>query len=127
MGGGHRAGQRLDQRGGFARRLRLSLDPLRQAAALHPFEGKKRPSSRLLHLEDLHNVGMLQPRDGLRLATEAREIGGVGAAQHLQRNRPPQLAVPGFVDHAHAAAGDLAENRIIGQLRGNAGFSRGAA
>jgi hypothetical protein len=56
---------------------------------------------------DLHDVGVLHPRHGLGLGTEARQVArpGVGARQdHLQRHRPLQGRLPRQVDDAHPTA-----------------------
>src|SRR5262249_22157020 len=74
--------------------------------SLHDEEGlARRPASGLVERDDRR---MLQARGQLGLAHEAP--GGVGAAaeQHLDRDWPLVLRVPGFWGAAPAAAGQLA-------------------
>ena len=78
-------------------------------------------------LVDLHDVGMLQARDSFSLGLEACQVGlsGVTARQyHLQRHQPIELAVPGLIHHAHAAAAQFAED-LVARHGGAAGDSSG--
>ncbi len=89
------------------------------------------PPSTILQLEegqavgladvvDLHDVGVLQPGDGLRLGQEAggRLGRGMGTAQdHLQGAGAVQADLPGAVDDAHAAAAQLAQDLVAGDGR----------
>ncbi len=79
---------------------------LLQAAALGQFQRQVRLPLGFADVEDLDDVGVLQPRDRLRLGAEAGQVlRVVGVARdHLQRHAPPQPLVPGVVHHPHAAA-----------------------
>ena len=111
----HRPRQRLHQRRRFLRRQRRAVELLLQAAAAAELQREERLALVLADLVDLHDVGMLQARDGLRLGLEAGQVrrAGVAARQdHLQRHQPIQLRLPRLVDHAHAAAAQLAEDLV---------------
>ena len=69
----HGAGQRLDQGGGVARRLRRAVELLLQAAAVEIFQREIRLAVVLADLVNLHDVGVLQPGDGLGLDLEAQQ------------------------------------------------------
>jgi hypothetical protein len=64
---------------------------------------------------DLHDVGVLQASDGLRLDAEAGQVclAGVCPRQdHLEGHDAVQLDLPGLVDDAHAAAAQLTQNLV---------------
>jgi hypothetical protein len=64
---------------------------------------------------DLHDVGVLQPGDGLRLGLEARQLrlAGMGTGQyHLQGHGAAQPGLPRLVDNAHAAAAQRAQHLV---------------
>jgi hypothetical protein len=65
----------------------------------------------------LDDVGVLQAGGRLDLAAEALPLLGAGvraAQDHLERHRPVQVEVPGQPDDAHAAAAQLAQDRVAG-------------
>ena len=67
--------------------------------------------------EDLDDVGVVEPRDGLRLQAEPRLVhrGGHRAADHhLDGDDAVQPLVAGLVDDAHAAAAEFAEDLVAG-------------
>jgi hypothetical protein len=69
----------------------------------------------LADLVDLHDMRVLQTRDGLGFGAEALEIGraGVAAAEdHLEGHQPPQGGVVGFVDDTHAAPAEFGNDFI---------------
>ena len=71
-------------------------------------------------------LGCCELGDGLGLGEEAgcRLGAGMAAAQdHLQSARTVQADLPGLVDHAHAAAAQLAQDLVAGDGRGGP-FSR---
>src|SRR5579883_2951888 len=72
MGGVYGTRQRLDQPRGLLRRLRLALQLIGQAAAGDQLQREVRLPLMLTHLEDLHDVRVLQASDRLRFRTEAR-------------------------------------------------------
>ena len=78
----------------------------------------------LADVVDLHDIGVLQPGDGLSLGQEAGGgLGrGVGPAQdHFQCAGAIQSDLPGTVDHAHPAAAQLAQDLIAGDGGDGAG------
>ena len=89
------------------------------------------PPSTILQLEegqavgladvvDLHDVGVLQAGDGLRLGQEADGglVVGMGTGQdHLQGAGAVQEDLSGAVDDAHAAAAQLAQDLVAGDGR----------
>ena len=73
----------------------------------------------LAHAEDRHDVGVVQLGRRPRLAAEPLAQLGVEprvARQDLQRHVPAQRGLLGLVDHAHAAAADLAEDQVVADL-----------
>ncbi len=115
----HRFRQRRHQSGRVARRQGLASQPACQRAALYEFKGEERPSVRLADLVDLHDVRMLQPRDGLGLYPEPRPLGwvAIGAGEHLEGDGPLEGQVPRLVDDAHAAPAEYRLHLIAGNLR----------
>src|SRR5262249_21123181 len=76
---------------------------------------------------DLHDVGVLQPGDRLRLAAEPLAVlgGGEGPGQDdLQGDGAVEPGLPGLVDDAHAAAAQLFEDDGAGE-EGQVGRRRG--
>src|SRR2546430_2246818 len=68
-------------------------------------------------LEDRHDVGVLQPRDRLRLGAEAGRliVVGVRGQDHLQRDQAAGTDLAGLVDDAHAAAAQLRQDLVTGR------------
>ena len=70
------------------------------------------------HFVDRGDVRMLQRRRGLGLLHEAAAALGVGdelRKQHLERDFAVERRVDRSVDDAHAAAAELADERVVGQ------------
>ena len=70
-------------------------------------------------VEDLDDARMPQRRDGLNLGQKAGPLVRplVGAAEnHLERDNPVESHIERFVNHAHAAAAQFAEDLVIGNL-----------
>ena len=114
-------GQRLDERGRLARRPRLAVEPVRQAAALDPLQGQERPAFVAADLVDLHDVGVLHPRRQLRLQPEPQLLGGgreLARQHHLQGRQPVEAPVPRLVHHPHAPAPDLGQDVVVPDLLG---------
>jgi hypothetical protein len=114
------AGQGLHQPGGVPGRQRRALEALRQAAAVHILQGEVRAAPGLADLEDLDNVGVLQPGHRLRLPPEAGQVllPGVGARQEdLEGHDAAEGHLPRPVDHAHAAATEFFQHLIAGHRR----------
>ncbi len=90
--------------------------------AAHELHGEKRNAVRLLDRVDRDDVGVVQRRDGARLAPEAldplrrsRHLG----RQDLERDLARELRVLGQVDLAHAALAELPENPVLIQHLAN--------
>ena len=115
-----RPGERLDQPGRVPWRPRLAAQAAGQAAAGDVFHLEIRPALVLAEGEDLDDVRVVQPRDGLGLGEEPDgRLGGrmVAGQDRLERDDPvePELASP--VDHPHAAAAQLLEDLVPGHDR----------
>jgi hypothetical protein len=70
---------------------------------------------------DLHNVGMLQPGDGLRLGAKTRQLLGVEVfpgQDHLQGHGAVEVVLPGPVHHPHAPAADDLQELVARHDRG---------
>ena len=86
-----------------------------QALPLDEFERQVRPPFVLADLVDLHDMGMLEAGDRLRLAPEAVELSGRGVGtreQHLEGDQAVQPELPGLVDDPHSAPAQLGEDFI---------------
>ena len=84
---GDGAGERLDHAGGRGGRTRLAVHLRLEAAAGQVFQLEERQPVRLADVVDLHDGGMLQPRDSRGLDPEPRRglPAGVRPGQdHLQ-------------------------------------------
>ncbi len=87
---GHGPCQGGHQLGGGARRPGGAVQPVGQAAALDQLQGEVRQAVALADLVNLHDIRVLQARDGLGLGAEARQLvrPRVAAGEdHLER--PP--------------------------------------
>ncbi len=74
-----------------------------------------------------YDVLVVEQGGCLRLFLEALQLLGVqrgGERQHFERHAPPQRDLLRFVDHAHAAAADFANNAVIAQLQTDLHFGR---
>ena len=83
----------------------------------------------LAHAEDRHDVGVVQPaaaRASRRNRSQQLGVEPRVARQDLQRHVPAQRVLLGLVDHAHAAAADLAEDPVVAELPRIAGPSAGS-
>ena len=83
----------------------------------------------LAHAEHGNDVGVVQPRGGLRLAAEALQLLGVQQrllGQHLDGDVPVERLLERLVDNAHAAAADLADDAEIAQPFQSHSAERGA-
>ena len=91
------------------------LEPL----ALDELHGVEDDLAVLAHLEDRHDIGVVQPRRGPRLAAEPLQrlaVLGHDAGQDLERDPAAERDLLGLVDHAHAAAADLADDPVVAHL-----------
>ena len=101
------------QPGRLARRQRAVGGLLGQAAALDEAHAEVVLALVLADLVDRHDVGVVEVGGRLGLDVEPLDVGlgGELAGQdHLQGDRPVEADLPGLVDDAHAAAGDLPEH-----------------
>ena len=116
----HGLGQRGQQRGRLAGRLRRARQGLGQAAPLDELHGEVRPALVVAHVVDLDDVRVPQARHRLRFALEPRPLvrPGVGAGeQHLEGDEAVEPQVPGLVDDAHAPAAEQGLHLIAGDPR----------
>ena len=100
-----------------------------EAAAGTELQREEGTTLMLSDFVDLHNVGMLQAADRLRLGAEPRQVvgSGVGAGQdHLERDEAIESDLAGLVDDAHAAPAQLAQDFITGNLNDGPGRRGGA-
>ena len=92
---------------------RAPLQPRRQRFALKQLHGEKRIAFVLADLEQLADVWMADRGGGTRLAKEPVAHHRVRRRQdRLDGDRTLQAFVHGFVDDAHAAAADLADDPV---------------
>ncbi len=66
----------------------------------------------LASLVDLDDLRVLQPSDRVGFGQEtgpALRFGVRAGQDHLQRNHPVGMRLPGLINHAHAAPAQLAE------------------
>ena len=119
MGVLHRLGDLDNQGGRLARRERTLGDSLGQTLALDKAHAEVMLALVLANLEDGDNAGMVQVGGGLGLEVEALDLGlarQVAREDHLEGDGPVEFDLPGFVDDAHAAAGDLALKFVVAEI-----------
>ena len=90
-----------------------------QALTLDELHGIEADIAVLADLVDRHDVGVVQLGRGAGLAAEPladRPVAGRLPRQNLQRHAAAQRDLLGLVDHAHAAAADLAHDPVIAEL-----------
>jgi hypothetical protein len=96
------------------RELPLPPEPVAERFALDERHREPEASGRLAGVEDRQDVGMLEPRGEPDLSEEAlgpervRQLG----MEHLERHRAVVLEVAGEEDGGHAAAAELALERV---------------
>ncbi len=111
--------QGCNQGRGLIRRHRRSRELLGQAAAVDKLHGVVRPSVRVTHVVDLHDVRVPQPRHRLRLALEPLPLVRAcvrAGERHLQCNDAVQAQVAGPEDDAHATPAQQLLDFIAGNL-----------
>ena len=92
-----------------------AVEPAVEAAAVEVLQLEEGQAVGLADVVDLHDVGVLQPRDGLGLGQESDDRLGVGMGtgqDHLEGARAVEADLPGPVDDAHAAAAQLAQDLV---------------
>ena len=100
--------------------LRISREPIVQAAAVEQLQRDERQAVRLADVVDLDDVRMAQPRDRLGLDPETREVVGprlAAAANHLHGDQAVQPEVPRLVDDPHPALAQLLEDLVVRNRR----------
>jgi len=96
-----------------------ATQPIGQAGALDVFHGEVVLAVDLAHVVDLHDVRMAQTGGGAGLLLEPLHVLGAGEVageDHLDGHGPLEALLPGLVDHAHAAAPDLAEQLVRAEI-----------
>ena len=71
------------------------------------------------HAEDGHDVGVVQPARGARLALEPPDLHQISQGmrrEQLEGHAAAERALLGLVDDAHGATTDLAEDVVVAQL-----------
>jgi hypothetical protein len=119
VGGVHGPGQGLDQPRRLVRRQGRAAQLLLQRPAGTELQREEGQALDLADLEDLHDVGVLQTRHRLGLGVEASAlvlVGVVGAEHHLEGDDAVGLDLPGLVDDAHAAAAQLPQHLVAGDV-----------
>ncbi len=119
VSGVHGPRQRLHQPGRLLGRQRRTVEFLGQTAAVHELQRKVGMAVVFADLEDLHDVRVLQAGDRFGLGAEAGYLpfAGVFAGQdHLQGHQTVELALPGLVDDAHAAAAQFVQQFVVADV-----------
>jgi hypothetical protein len=104
----------------LTRRQRRACQPPGQAAALDELHREVGPAVHVAGFVDLHDVGVTQAGDRLRLAQEPLEFLRLGVSagqQHFHGDWSLEAHVPGLVDDAHAAAAQHFLHFITGDSR----------
>jgi hypothetical protein len=94
--------------------LRAAL-PGGQGLAVDQLEGQEGRPVLLADLVDLHDIGMGQARERLRLTDQSLAVTRVAAAlrcEHLERDQAVELGVPRRIDDAHAAGPDAVHELV---------------
>ncbi len=102
---------------------RATLEALGQVLARHQFHGQEANALFLVQAVDHGDAGMVERRQQLCLAVEARQPLGIGReclGQYLDRHVAIQRGVPGSPDLAHAARAERAGDLVLAEL--GAGF-----
>ena len=102
------------------RELSLAREPLAQALALHVGHHVVEQARSLARVEQRQDVRMLEPRGELDFAQEAlgTDRRGERGVQHLDRHRATVPEVLGQEHGGHAAATQLAPDRVAAAERG---------
>ena len=119
--------RRLERLGDLARdrqrlldRDRSARDPIGERRPFDQLEHQRLDAVGLLEAVDRRDVRMVERREHLRLALEARQPLGVGderLGQHLERHLALEPGVAGAPDLAHAACAEGGEDLVRSQAR----------
>ncbi len=93
----------------------MAAGELGQRLALDQLERNKGMPVLLTDIEDLHDVGMCQPRHDLGLGAKTRDMvrpGVVGGENHLERDQSLETQVARLVHNAHSTPAEHLENLI---------------
>ena len=116
MGVVDRLGDGLEITGRAPGRQRLVAHQPRQALPLDVVHHEEVPALVDAHLVDGDDVRMVQTRRRNGLGAEPLDQVRTGArpeGHHLDRDHAVQAALPGAIDHAHAAAADLLQQFVV--------------
>ncbi len=113
--------QRLRQRHRHGEQVGLCHAPGRdervEGLPLDQLHGQERDAVRLLDRMDGDDVGMIDRRDGARLALESLQAIGVpgqGRRQRLEGDGPPERRVDRLEHDSHPPLSDLLEEPVVG-------------
>ena len=112
----HGAGELFEHDRSLPRRERPLGDAVGEGAALDQFHFEEPLALVFAGARDADDVGMVELRGGLGLGGEAAAFIGRGeqaAADEFEGAGTIQSAMNGLIDHAHAAPGDFAEERVV--------------
>src|SRR5262245_45611623 len=90
-----------------------------QAAAFEKLHREVRPSFKLTHVKDLHDMGVCQRSDRFCFSYETCPFLPAGKCprqQHLQGNQTIELQMPSSKDDAHAAVANQFLQRVTGDV-----------
>ena len=120
MGGLQRERDLTRDLGRFVERHRTTLDTIRQGAAFEQLEHQHAAGWRLFESVDGADVRMIERRQQLRLALEARHaLGIIGQrrGQQLQRDVAAERGIAGAIDLAHAAGAEQRDDLVRAEDR----------
>src|SRR5260370_15493463 len=109
----------LDKPDGFGSWPRLA-ELIRQASACHQLQREERQSVDLADFKDLHDIGMLQPSNGVGFRAKARRLFRQATQlrqQNLQSHPAVRPVLPGFVNYPHSPPTQFLEDLIAGKDR----------
>src|SRR5436190_1555553 len=112
------SGQRFNERGSLLGRLWRLPQPIAQAGTGDKFQCQEQTTFMLPHLNDLHDVGMVQARGRVGLAPKSlatMRIEQVDAWNQLDRDASAFSLIDRFINNPHAAPAHLANNAILAQ------------
>ena len=114
----------LDEQMEEALQIHALLRQVRQQGSIHVFHGHEGPYVGIFaHIEDGHDVGVVQPGTDLRLPLEAQQQRVSVLRQTVDdfhRHLALEQGIPGQVDHAHGAAAQHALDLVAAnEGRGN--------
>ena len=109
------AAQRLDGLRRVLRALRFAIEFVVEVATIDEFEREVRGTVVFADIVNLHDVRVVQLRDGFGFRTKPFEVrfADIRAADnHLQRDDAVEVNVPRFVNDPHAAFAEFVEDLV---------------